>query len=299
MIRRHVSLGKPSLELRTADQLAAELPGEVVEVKLDLSDGLKGEHSCLLPVDTATSIAGSMMGQPEIELDDAALSAVAEAMSQITAISAAELGNQIGRSDQDQPADLPEGVRGGRAPAHGRADRAGGLPPHAGRGSPRAAHGAVLRVGGQGGRLPDGRRPGPPRRGRPQPQPGFPAGGGAAQAFGAAGGGFGMGGQPATGAAAPFPGVQQTFGQAMGAAPNVFQQAPPNVQPVQFANLQPTPAPQELGNIGLLMDVYMELTVELGRTKKLIRTSWASARARSSSWTSWPASRWTSWSTTS
>ena len=27
----------------------------------------------------------------------------------------------------------------------------------------------------------------------------------------------------------------------------------------------------EQGNIGLLMDVYMEMTVELGRTKKLIR----------------------------
>jgi len=27
----------------------------------------------------------------------------------------------------------------------------------------------------------------------------------------------------------------------------------------------------ESGNIGLIMDVYMELTVELGRTKKLIK----------------------------
>ena len=48
-------------------------------------------------------------------------------------------------------------------------------------------------------------------------------------------------------------------------------QAPPNVQPVQFANLQGAGAPGEQGNIGLLMDVYMELTVELGRTRKLIR----------------------------
>ncbi len=28
---------------------------------------------------------------------------------------------------------------------------------------------------------------------------------------------------------------------------------------------------QEQGNIGLIMDVYMEMTVELGRTKKLIK----------------------------
>jgi flagellar motor switch protein FliN len=45
----------------------------------------------------------------------------------------------------------------------------------------------------------------------------------------------------------------------------------PNVQPVQFANLQQSTAPMEQGNIGLLMDVYMEMTVELGRTKKLIK----------------------------
>ena len=55
--------------------------------------------------------------------------------------------------------------------------------------------------------------------------------------------------------------------------------APPNVQPVQFANLQSTPMTGEQGNIGLLMDVYMEMTVELGRTRKSAsRTSWGSAK---------------------
>lgn len=47
--------------------------------------------------------------------------------------------------------------------------------------------------------------------------------------------------------------------------------AQPNVQPVQFANLGLGHSAQESGNIGLIMDVYMELTVELGRTKKLIK----------------------------
>jgi flagellar motor switch protein FliN/FliY len=44
-----------------------------------------------------------------------------------------------------------------------------------------------------------------------------------------------------------------------------------NVQSVQFPSLQQQGAVGEQGNIGLLMDVYMEMTVELGRTKKLIR----------------------------
>jgi flagellar motor switch protein FliN/FliY len=46
---------------------------------------------------------------------------------------------------------------------------------------------------------------------------------------------------------------------------------PPKVQPVQFPGLIPRPTPQEAGNIGLIMDVYMEMTVELGRTRKLIK----------------------------
>jgi flagellar motor switch protein FliN/FliY len=47
---------------------------------------------------------------------------------------------------------------------------------------------------------------------------------------------------------------------------------PANVQPVQFPNLmQPKLSAQETGNIGLIMDVSMEMTVELGRTRKLIK----------------------------
>ena len=65
----------------------------------------------------------------------------------------------------------------------------------------------------------------------------------------------------------------QTFGQPVGgqALGLGTGQPPPNVQPVQFANLQSSGAAGDQGNIGLLMDVFMEMTVELGRTKKLIR----------------------------
>jgi flagellar motor switch protein FliN/FliY len=44
-----------------------------------------------------------------------------------------------------------------------------------------------------------------------------------------------------------------------------------NVQSVQFPNLMPQATVQEQGNIGLIMDVFMEMTVELGRTRKLIK----------------------------
>ncbi len=45
----------------------------------------------------------------------------------------------------------------------------------------------------------------------------------------------------------------------------------PNVQSVQFPNLQMNNMSLEQGNIGLIMDVFMEMTVELGRTKKVIK----------------------------
>ncbi|MBO7136011.1 MAG: flagellar motor switch protein FliN [Spirochaetaceae bacterium] len=45
----------------------------------------------------------------------------------------------------------------------------------------------------------------------------------------------------------------------------------PNVQPLQYPSLQNGINPMEQGNIGLIMDVFMEMTVELGRTKKQIK----------------------------
>ena len=45
----------------------------------------------------------------------------------------------------------------------------------------------------------------------------------------------------------------------------------PNVQSVQFSPLVNGVTEAEQGNIGLIMDVFMEMTVELGRTRKMIK----------------------------
>lgn len=78
-------------------------------------------------------------------------------------------------------------------------------------------------------------------------------------------GGYGM--MPGQAMFGPMP-AQQPM-PAMGAYGDPLQT--PSVQPVQFPSLTPQMGPAEQGNIGLIMDVYMELTVELGRTKKLIK----------------------------
>jgi flagellar motor switch protein FliN/FliY len=78
-------------------------------------------------------------------------------------------------------------------------------------------------------------------------------------------GGMGMG-MPNMGGGMPAMGGMPNMGGMMGMG------QPANVQPVQYPNLMPPRAsPQEAGNIGLIMDVSMEMTVELGRTRKLIK----------------------------
>jgi flagellar motor switch protein FliN/FliY len=68
-------------------------------------------------------------------------------------------------------------------------------------------------------------------------------------------------------------GMSGAMGAGMGAGMGGMGGMPSNVQNVQFPGLM-SPlggGPQEQANIGLIMDVYMEMTVELGRTKKLIK----------------------------
>ena len=65
-------------------------------------------------------------------------------------------------------------------------------------------------------------------------------------------------------------GMPQGMGgmQMMGGMP---MQTPPNVQSLQFPNFVQGVSSAEQGNISLIMDVFMEMTVELGRTKKTIK----------------------------
>jgi flagellar motor switch protein FliN/FliY len=265
LTRKNVVLDKPALQVVSGEELAGALPAELVDVKVDFSEGVRGEHSYLLDVGTAQSIAGLMMGQAGVEMDDAAMSAVAEALSQMSGPVATEIGNQLSRTVKTAPPDFRRAARDqtrfpqgeaivkveypilveGRAPSRLLElyslplvkEIASGLPaaglPGAGREAPHAAAGLAASFTAQ------------PQAARPQ----------AGRAF-----------------AGPPAGAGMTFGQAFGGAAGMgAPAAPPNVQPVQFANLQGGGLPAESGNIGLLMDVFMELTVELGRTRKLIR----------------------------
>ena len=66
-------------------------------------------------------------------------------------------------------------------------------------------------------------------------------------------------------------GGMQMGGMQMGGMNPMMGMGTPNVQSVQYPNLMGTGAAGEQGNIGLIMDVFMEMTVELGRAKKQIK----------------------------
>jgi len=253
LTRKTVNLDKPSLQVVSGEELAGSLPGELVDVKIDFAEGLRGEHSYLLDLGTAQAIAGLMMGQAGVEMDDAALSAVAEALSQMSGPVATEIGNLVSRTVKTAPPDFqrvgkdqarfPQGeaivkveypiLVEGQAPSRltelyslALVKEIAGALPAAGQQAPAAGLAAAFAAQPQAARPQAGRAP---------------------------------------------VGAGMTFGQSFGGAAMGSPAAPPNVQPVQFANLQGGGFPAEAGNIGLLMDVFMELTVELGRTRKLIR----------------------------
>jgi len=240
-----VTIGDPVVRVRTPTDLAADAPEDLVDVRVDLTDGIRGEHSYLLSRDAATAIASLMMGQQGADLDEASLSAVAEAITQITGTAATAIGNQVGRLIKTAPPDLRLAKRAQVRLPQGEVCVSVEYPlAIEGIAPSRMIEVFSLSLVSEILQLAGGA---PAARPAAAPQAGRAA-------------------RPAAPAA-----MAQTFGQPFGGPSLDGAMAPPNVQPVQFANLQPTPMSTEQGNIGLLMDVFMEMTVELGRTRRPIK----------------------------
>ncbi|MGO9412248.1 MAG: flagellar motor switch phosphatase FliY [Spirochaetia bacterium] len=253
-----VTIGDPSVKVRPVSEVLGGQPEDVVDVRVDLTDGVHGEHSYIVPASIAGTIAGLMMGQQGGELDEASLSAVSEAISQITGTAATAIGNRVSRVVKTAPPDLRRTKRQQARVPQGDVCVTVDYPMSI-EGFPTATLTEVfsLSLASEIVSLASGADAAQP-----------------AAAFGAPAAGRGAArsaARPAQPAGAGDLGFQQTFGQAFGGPAQGPAMAPPNVQPIQFANLQGAPASGEQGNIGLLMDVYMEMTVELGRTRKRIK----------------------------
>lgn len=246
MIGKSVTVGEPSLDVISNGTFVSSLPPEVVQIASDFTGGVSGKHSFLFAPEIATTIAGLMMGQEDVELNEAALSALEEAGNTIAGAEATSVSDQIGTDVSTAPGrtttvaagdvEVPEGeflkavfpvMVEGESPSEiieifdlgmarqliagmgGAADAGGG------------DVGLDALLGSEGGA-------------------------GDASAAG--------GGQSEQSTGFPMAGQNQ-----------------PNVQSVQFPSFSGGGSSGDQGNISLLMDVYMEMTVELGRTRKTIR----------------------------
>ncbi len=265
MIGETVTLQTPSIEVVSSENAGQGLPESMVEVKIDYSEGLSGFHSYLIPNDAATTIAGKMMGQADVELNEAALSALEEAGNTLAGSAATSIGDVIGTTVMNAPGSTNIVSNGEVQAPSGQVVKATysltindeaetnlieffDLP----------VVKSILQATGGGqqeqpaqGQQQMGAQMGAQMGGQQMQQPGM--------------------GQQQMGGGQMWGGQQAQYGgggQAMAGTPGM---GGANVQAVQFPNLNPQSGGSEQGNIGLLMDVYMEMTVELGRTRRLIK----------------------------
>jgi flagellar motor switch protein FliN/FliY len=231
-----VSLRSPQVTFTGRDNFLAQIPDMVTAVKADFSSGFPGEHMFIFPEAAAKAVASLMNKEENIELDEMAMSVIGEVVSQMVGTQITSLSDKTGNKSIASVSPDAANVRKAVAALPG-GDFAS----------------AMYQLDLGGGKI-------------------FPIweifgpsvaldiarslnGGAGAQA------GMGM----------PDMGGMQMPGMGMG-MPAMGMGMPTNVQSVQFPNLMPPrSSPQEAGNISLIMDVFMEMTVELGRTRKLIK----------------------------
>lgn len=229
------------------------LSGDVVQIVYNFGEA--GTHLYVMSSDDALKFASASMGLDGVDLDEAALNAVQEVFSQIAGPVVNTLSDRTGVTIMPTPAEASivdassvgypiDPVYARYAIQIGSDDSATVYEifeaSFASRLGAGGGMGAGQMGGGQfgGGQMGGGQRPGGQMGGGQMGGMAPGMGGGMSNMMG--------GGMPGYGGGA-------------------------NVQSVQFPSLQGSGNSMEQGNIGLLMDVYMEMTVELGRTKKLIR----------------------------
>ena len=228
-----VALKDPSVAFTNRDALLEQLPETVTVVKTDFSSGFPGEHIFILPEDTAKKIASLMNKEENIQMDEMAMAVIGEVVSQLVSTQITDLTKRT--NNKSIAAMPPEAANIKKAAAALPAGEFLGASFQLDLGDGETHQ--IWEVYG-GSVATDISRA---------------LTGGAAQAAPARGGNMSSAGRAST------PGMSMPIG------------SPANVQSVQFPNLSPHNTIPEGGNIGLIMDVSMEMTVELGRTKKLIK----------------------------
>jgi len=259
MTGANFSADTPVVEQLDRDRLLAKLPEVVVNILADFSSGLVGDHLYILAPEFAQKIVGLMNKEDNADIDDMALSVIAETVSTHTndEIQALEKTGKLSSISCNPPTARNDPKAMIRVPQN-----------------QFVLFNYPLSLDGQGYTLWEAIGSSVAEQicsalGGGSSAPEMNTGGTLSAADIASVGtmaspGMNMGG---IGQGMNMGQTMPMMGQSMGGIPNVQSLQYPMLQGMQ-GNIVGS---GEQGNIGLIMDVYMEMTVELGRTKKQIK----------------------------
>jgi flagellar motor switch protein FliN/FliY len=234
-----VTLKGPQVGTFNRDGFLTQLPDTVTVINTNYTSGFPGDHTFILPEDSARAIAALMTKEEDIQLDEMAMSVIGEVVSQMVGTQITSLTDKTG--NKSIAAASPTAANVPKATAALPANDFAVLSYQLDLGDGKNHQMWEILGSSVASDISHG------------------LSGGSPQAA--------AGGMPAMGGMQGMP-----MGMGGGGSHGMQNLGPTNVQPVQFPNLmQPRLGPHESGNIGLIMDVSMEMTVELGRTRKLIK----------------------------
>ncbi|MEI8094047.1 MAG: flagellar motor switch protein FliN [Spirochaetales bacterium] len=282
---KKITLNPPTFELVDKDGLLDNLSQEVVELRADFVGDLSADHAFYIDPEDAAQMAGAIMGQAEVELNETGIGALEELASMLSGSLVTSLSRKASQEFSPGPVQGQKTVKAMIQPSTDQIITAtwtmmadtdsykiieafdanflrtlttpGGGSPAQGGGAQQGNAGMPMQNFGQ------------PQQGGYPPQQGYPQ-----QGFPQQGGYPPQQGYPQQGGYPPQGYPQQGGYPPPGYPPQGYAPPPgmyPNVQGVQLPNLNAGYSSGEQGNIGLLMDVTMEVTVELGRAKKQIK----------------------------
>lgn len=260
MTGKTVSVGNPTVELSSREAFLQKVPDMAVAVTIDFEGTLSGDHLFVLAPEFAEKLVSLVNNEENVTIDDMALSVISETIAQY-------VGKEISAFDGENI----KGVTNIPAEAH-----------HVPKAMIRLSQDFALLTYSvtidnttfelweiiakkTAEQIADTLNTGTENASQATPVQPIPAQ--SAPEQGGAMGAMnmqinGMNGMPQTGQATTGMGMQGGM---------IMPGMNPNVQSVQFSPLRNGVTEAEQGNIGLIMDVFMEMTVELGRTRKMIK----------------------------
>ena len=267
MTGKTVSVANPIVELSSRETFLQKVPDMAVAVTIDFDGSLTGDHLFVLAPEFAEKLVSLVNNEESVTIDDMALSVISETIAQYVGKEISAFDGQDVKGVTNMPAEAHHAPKAMIRLSEDFAlltysvtidDTAFNLWEIIAKKTAEQIADKLNKTEGASPVVPV-----QPIPAQPAPEQGSTMGAMNMPMNG-------MNGMPQMG--------QQPMGMGMqmqGGAPvqggMVMPGMNPNVQSVQFSPLLNGVTEAEQGNIGLIMDVFMEMTVELGRTRKMIK----------------------------